>query len=161
MRGEKEKKKKKPFQLKALLVGFAGNQHAGRRAAAVSPPLQHRLSPALIKLITSQNQPHPGHMGCACVMMPLSLKRVNPIAPVLSQSSLLSQARLPLQEHLCHPLHACLCPTAPAALRQQMPPLCKVLHFQISSLRARQVQLLVPRHNCTMVWGHWAPSAGC
>lgn len=78
MRGGKRKKKKKePFQLKALLVGFAGNQHAGSRQAAVSPPLQHRLSPAMIKLIASQNQPHPGHMGCACVMMPLSLKGSN------------------------------------------------------------------------------------
>lgn len=77
-----KKKKKKPFQLKALLVGFAGNQHAGRRSTVVLPPLEHRLSATLLLLlwyglITSQKQPHPGHMGCAFVMMPLLLQGSN------------------------------------------------------------------------------------
>lgn len=77
------KKRNKPFQLKALLVGFAVNQHAGRRSAAklslsVTTPRTHTFSyiiaAALVRLNHFSKAASPVYLRCACLMTPLFLE---------------------------------------------------------------------------------------
>lgn len=139
-----------------MLVGFAGNRHAGRRPAVVLPPLKHRLSyiiaAALIRLnhFSKTAPPWPYEV---CLNDDASfVKRIKPIPSVYLH--LVSHRGA--YYHSCPLLLpasvlACICPNIPAPFSEQihMPPLYKVLHFKSNCLRARQVQHLVPRHNCT------------
>lgn len=147
-------KKRKPplFSLKALLVGFAGNAHAGERSA--------------VKL--SLGVPHPLNTyfllhRCSCFDEAQSLPK----------TSLISERIAYYRRHVCcfyqnlrYLPRTCICSSGSAACSCpiQTPPWYEVLHFKIDCVweqdkcSTRRPGRPAPSH---VLWGRGLPSARC